>query len=399
MHMRNKRGLATKLLTGSVVAVAAAAGLVAGVASPALADPTTTYVFVGSDTTQDVMNGIAGGLGGGFIGSWDAVNPVNGVAGETINVKPGCQFSRPNGSGDGLVNLRISMGSTASGLVIKGTVPPVSGSGCIDGARSSSGPGNTQNNGGVYVYIPFALDAVAAATGPAAAVGGADPAQATQITQADSFTLQNLKDLYAGLVVTVNGVAYDGQARAGNQPIHLYAPQAGSGTRSFWATTLQFNGTTLPAWVHDQMFVPATGQFNGAIVEEHDGTVFANDPLALGPFSIAQQIAQSNAAVTKVRDRRHNVALHNLNGVTPKTGNNLNASFPITREVFNILPYAKVVGAGADPNLVNIFVGAGSVTCGSDTVIHRFGFASIDGTTSAHTCGATSNDLRALTAS
>jgi ABC-type phosphate transport system substrate-binding protein len=396
------------LLTGGIVVATASAGLVAGVAGPASADPVTTYVAVGSDTTQDVMNGLAQGLGGGFVGSWDAINPNTGAAHDLITAKPGCQFARPNGSGEGVDALRTALGGGP------GTAPtPRPGTGCVDIARSSSGPAT--NASGQLVYIPFALDAVAMATGPASAVTGSDPSVATSITNADQFSLGTLAvganpstgliRLYHDCLPTVvGGVTYTPDVN-----IHLYIPQSGSGTRKFWAQKLgNFDPTSPPSCVHDHIFDPVAGTFTGAQVQEHDGTVFTNDALAVAPFSIAQWISQSRTTQTHAIDRRHNATLHSMSAVdggtaVPPTiaGGNLNSAFPITREVFNVVKYDLVVAVQGDPvqpdpNLQAIFVGTGSALCSLGSVIRRFGFATLDGTSSPHTCGATSNDLRAF---
>src|SRR5262245_13781306 len=105
-----KRWARTRLwLTGGIAATMAA-GLVVATASPAHADPATTYVAVGSDTTQDVMNPMAAIAGGGLLGSWDAVNPSTpGVIHDSINPKTGCGMTRPNGSGEGVNALRKSI--------------------------------------------------------------------------------------------------------------------------------------------------------------------------------------------------------------------------------------------------------------------------------------------------
>jgi hypothetical protein len=63
--------------------------------------------------------------------------------------------------------------------------------------------------------------------------------------------------------------------------------------------------------------------------------------------------------------------------------------------------YDLVVAVAGDPvqpdaNLQSIFVGTGSTLCSLGTIIRRFGFATLDGITSTHTCGATSSDLRAF---
>src|SRR5437868_2504734 len=72
-YMINTKGSARKWLIGGLAAVTTTAGLVVGVAGPASADPVTTLVGVGSDTTQDVLDAVANQIGGGVVGSWDAV--------------------------------------------------------------------------------------------------------------------------------------------------------------------------------------------------------------------------------------------------------------------------------------------------------------------------------------
>src|SRR5215475_11509682 len=86
-----------RLLT---VGVAAAAAVV--FASPAFADPVRPYAAVGSDTIQDVWNGLTNDSTAvaPSIASYNATS--NGVAYQTIQTKTGGDwFARPNGSGDG----------------------------------------------------------------------------------------------------------------------------------------------------------------------------------------------------------------------------------------------------------------------------------------------------------
>jgi ABC-type phosphate transport system substrate-binding protein len=300
-------------------------------------------------------------------------------------------MTRPNGSGEGLNAFRRSFnpGSIAAQLA---DAPEA---GCVDFARSSSGPATADASPtGALVFIPFALDAVAGATGPATAVGAPDPAVATAITDADLFTVQNLKDMYAHCTtILVNGVNYvpDGTTTdPTHQPIHLYIPQAGSGTRSFWASTLGFDKNSPPLCVHDTI----VGTTPPVSVEEHNGTVFAQDPDAYGPFSIAQWVSQKNGH----NDRRHNVVLHNLNGVAPLTGaGKLNTAYPVIREVYNIVSFARVTSsAPADAQFVAIFNGAGSTVCGQSLTIQQFGFALLNSAPLGHTCGQVSSDLRAF---
>lgn len=357
-------------------------------AIPASADPSQVYVTVGSDTTQDVMNQYALDLGGNEIGSYNAINPVSGTAHEVItpaNTAGGnCSFTRPNGSGEGLAALRksINQSTTATQLA----APPQAN--CIDFSRSSSGPGTNASVTGALIYIPFALDAVAGSTGPTSGTG------ATAITTADSFTSADLVNLYKNCTaVTEGGVTYNpGTPATGQIKIDLYVPQAGSGTRNFWATTLGFSSTTLPPCVHDTI---QAGPDATQPVEEHDGTAVSTDPNGFGPFSIAQWISQRNGH----NDRRHGAVLHNLNAISPFVGTaatgTLNTAFPITREVFNVVPFAKVSGSTADANLVGLLVGVNSSICQDSFTITGYGFALL-GSTTPDQCGALNNNLRAF---
>src|SRR5262245_44656017 len=263
-------------LVSGVAVTLATAGLVVATATPANADPATTYVATGSDTTQDVMNPMAAITGGGVFGSWDAVNPgTPGVFHDTINPKSGCSMTRPNGSGEGVSALRKAINPATAATQLADPPEP----GCVDIGRSSSGPGNNANTAGGLVYIPFALDAVATATGGT-----------TNIAQADGFTLTQLQQIYQGHPQTVGGVTYDpnNPVGTGNTPVNLYIPQPGSGTRNFWAGQMGIDPANLPVWVHDHSVV------TNALVEEHDGTVYQGDPNGFGPFSIAQFVAQTN---------------------------------------------------------------------------------------------------------
>lgn len=403
MRRIRKMGTTFRRVPAVVATVAGLTALALGATvAPANADPSTTYVTVGSDTIQDVMNQFASDEFPGQIGSWNAVNPTTAVAHEIITPKPGCSMTRPNGSGEGLNALRKSINPNTTAPQLASPPSP----GCVDFSRSSSAPGANASVNGDLQYIPFALDAVGTATGPATAVTGSNPAVATAITHADDFTLGTLTSpgdlitLYRDCkAVVVDGVTYDPNipAAAGAQQIHLYVPQAGSGTRNFWATTLGFNPTTLPSCVHDTI----VGTSPAVAVEEHDGTVYAQDADAFGPFSIAQFIAQSNGH----NDRRHNAVIHSLNPlatggtpVQPIVNGSLNTAYPITREVYNVVQRSRVVSGGAnfDPVLAALLAGPNSQLCQDELTILGFGFATLDSAPLGHTCGATTNDLRAF---
>jgi hypothetical protein len=132
----------------------------------------------------------------------------------------------------------------------------------------------------------------------------------------------------------------------------------------------------------------------GLSVEEHNGTPFVADPNGFGPFSIAQWIAQSNGH----NDRRHGAVVQSLKpctGVTfgtpatgtcsstptltgantTGTGGTLNTSFPITREVYSVVSFARVSNP-SDP--LYGFLNANSIQdtlCNDVGTITGFGFA------------------------
>ena len=443
-HAKRLKGLA---VVGVVSLGFAGAGFAAAV--PASADPGAVYVAVGSDTIQDVMNGFAfttgGGTGGTIIASYNAVNPVDQTAGQVITPSKivgtsqnNCQLGRPNGSGAGFAALDASFNQSTTLT----QTAPAPGPGCVDISRSSSGPGSVGATGpgaasatGNLVYIPFALDAVAGATGPAAAVTGQTirctlahdanctninattgvgtdtnyTVPATLITQADMFTsgtnniLNKLYNCVPGTVspndfVTAGGINYfpngDAPAGATNVNITLYAPQSGSGTFKFWASKVGFSTSSLPTCIHQTI---ATGPAQGLIVEEHDGTAFASDANGYGPFSIAQWIAQSHG----LNDRRHSAVLHNIDGVSPFSGTKLNTAFPFIREVYNVMQYGAVISGGVagvtfDPVLSGLFTTSSSALCQNTFLINQYGFSTLP-TTGGPTpdqCGATTSGLR-----
>jgi hypothetical protein len=438
---RAKR-LRTLAVVGAVALGFAGAGFAAAI--PASADPGTVYVAVGSDTIQDVMNGFAfatgGGIGGTVLASYNATNPTN-LTLVHENITPGkivggssetnCSFTRPNGSTEGFNALDKSF-NTSTSLAQLATPP---GAGCIDVGRSSSAPGSVATTGpgaslaaGGLVYIPFAIDALTGATGPAAPVTGQTiectatndancvnrfdtnyTVPASLITQANLFTsgtgniLNKLYNCVPGTTspndfVTVNGVNYfpngDAPAGASNVNINLYAPQAGSGTLKFWASKVGFSATAPPTCVHQSI---VAGPAKGLLVEEHDGTDVASDPNGYTPFSVAQFIAQSNG----LNDRRHSAALQPIDGIAPIVSGKLNTAQSFIREVYNVMQYGAVVsGAGIagqtfDPTLSGLFATTGSALCQNSFLIGHYGFALLtSGGPTPDLCGATTASVR-----
>jgi hypothetical protein len=422
--VRPRSRLATLVTVGALTLGFAGLGIAMS-AGPALADPTTQEIAVGSDTIQDVINQYSVDLTGNLLGSYNAVDPISQAAGNNISYIRGlnatlqgggttCTLTRPNGSSQGQVALRESI-NPATAVTPPLAVPAPQG--CVDIARSSSGP--TSNTGGALAFIPFAEDAVAGAVGPATAgtvqgINGPVATVATNITQAGLFTKADLVNLYTNCTaITEGGVTYNPNS-GGN--IDLYIPQSGSGTRNFWASQLGFNNTTPPACVHDHI---VAGTLTGNAVEEHNGTAVATDPNGYMPFSIAQWISQSKhchgepqctASSPLDFDRRYGAVLQSINGAAPFTGTvpneSMNSAFPINREVFDVVEACRVdstaplpfTGAtcSLDPNLQAMLVGGGSSLCQDALTIINYGFALLPNANEPDSCGAVTPALRSV---
>ena len=442
------------------------AGAAFAAAGPASADPAFNFVGVGSDTTQSMMDFFAGQTGGGVVGSYDAVNPVSQVGGENITpavagtggAQQNCNYTRPNGSGQGFKALDKSFNPSTT--LAQLAIAPAAN--CIAFSRSSGGPGSgtsaTTGPGikdptGLLVYIPFAVDAVTDATGPTTAIpvttqcnGPTTPAgftcssttglgtvsfttTPTKITTAAQFTQANLSTLYncvpgttspndfvsaGGVNYFPNGDAASGPAGQTNVNIDLYLPQPGSGTLSFWESTLSIVLTSgnLPGCDHQTI---VAGPATGVSVEEHDGTALASDPNGIAPISIAKWLSFSNGVVTP--DLRFGDILQPIvvsgTSVAPLNGGgtmnvggcgatfNQATCFPITREVYNVMSFNEVVNSAGDtsfnPTLSALFAGTGSALCQSTFTILNLGFGNLPnpaGSVFPDLCGATTSNNR-----
>jgi ABC-type phosphate transport system substrate-binding protein len=277
---------------GRAAAVAAAVGvgataIIAGGPS-AGADPQqlNALVVVGSDTTQPIMNALAGfenglnytpiqsdldGATKQQVISYDALNPDTfGDACIAPKVKAATIY-RSNGSTEG----RRALSRSIDGGLYGGTPgtggtcpsPATSTVGLIDIARSSSTPSGA---GTALTYLPFGRDALSFAYYKPS--GGA----VTNLTSAQ------LQSLFQTGPQTINGVR-----------IVPCGIQTGSGTYQSWRGMVSAGNTTLEntATTFCQGF---TGTANGATVQarlqEHDGNGLKNK----GDLVIAQAPAEAN---------------------------------------------------------------------------------------------------------
>ncbi|MDX3753305.1 Ig-like domain repeat protein [Streptomyces sp. AK08-02] len=350
-------------LTAAMVAAAVVSGTLA-LASPASADPTPAGTFrqlvgVGSDTTQDVLNALAGdtvndksyadtavkSTAGAGLASYDAIGSA------TVQTRSGgTAFTRPNGSGPGRTALSMSLTGdlfpNATGVSVKGQV---------DFARSSGGP---SVSGTALTYIPFARDAVGVA------VRGSG---------LDTLTVDQLHDVYAaGSDHKVNG-----------QTVHPVLPQSGSGTRKFFLGAIGLNENTVDTSI--------------ATVQENQADSALTTDGTLVPFSVGSWIAQNNgiapdhsktavaagahlAGVTLPGDTGATSPVTTVNGkLAPVGGYYENATFG--RDVYNVVPTRAIDPSSVffDKDLYDVFVTSGTheAALASDAagaVIAKFGF-------------------------
>lgn len=334
-------------------------------AAPAAANPPAgeyrQLAGVGSDTTQDALNGLGETVtisGAKVIASYDA-RPAG-----TIKTKAtGCEFPRPDGSGQGRAALKAS--ENDGGNVFQG----VNVTGCVDFARSSSyGGGSSPQTTGNYTYIPFGVDAVSFAVN-------------TTSDLPESLTFVQLQRIYRCLTTVISGV-----------PVKPLLVQSGSGTRSFWLGKMGI----AEADIANGDYPCIIQTVNGAPIQEHDARVLAGHDDYIMPFSVGQFIAQGNAAAIQsqtgvvVEDRRGTSRVGKVNGLAPIVNGKLNIAFraELIRDVYNVVPTRRL----GEQLIIDTFVGSGSAVCTKQSLIELFGFGyrSTSGATLFQgACGAT----------
>jgi hypothetical protein len=393
------------------ITLGASALLVGALAVPAQADPATgtfgTLVGLGSDTTQDVVNGLASAIGGNKIASYDATT-LNSPFVVTRN--GGTAIPRASGSGAGRDELRVAIGQVASAPIATPgtggtqTATAANAIGNIDFARSSGDAGAAAVDGGVLTYIPFAKDAVSVAFDPTSPLS---VVPFTLGSSADS-TAPSLYNIYRGTIAYayVSGAAgsyvYQGAGATNTVPagfpsgttayaIHPVLPKSGSGTRSYFIGKIGLSESTgTPSIASLTTAGVIRDKIGTTPIEEHDGTAINGDLTAIGPFSISQWVAQADA-VPGVTDRRHGVVLASLNGTSATTGSGTTfqtnpAYNAMVRDVYNIVPSNLADDPTSD--IAKMFVGSGSLVCTQTATILQYGFQ-LESSTGASACGST----------
>lgn len=366
----------TTRCAAAVAATLSVGGLVLSNTQPASADPKqqSALVGVGSDTTQDVLNALAGFNNGinytpiqssaatfqRQITSFDAT-----PAGSCITPRaPGATFDRPNGSTAG----RRALSRAIDGGLYGAAGPCGSAgkviTGLVDFARSSAGPSSA---GSGLTYLPFGRDALSFGY------------YANGVTPVTNLSSAQLTSLYSTGPQTINGVNI--------VPCQI---QIGSGTRQSFLTAVG---------VSDSTSNTATAACGGTIQENDANGLKAraltmpNTQLIIG-FSAANFIAQSNGvSPSQLPAGDTNFGLGSIDALGLPfngTGSSLTPSATFYnnttygRNVYNVVATSRATGFGND-DLKSLFVGSTSAICSgpAQTTVNRFGFLSIP------TCGST----------
>ena len=421
-------------------------GLVAG---PASADPPADVygdlVGTGSDTTQDILNGLStalgvnGATGNRYLVSYDAA-PGDAEADDcdTANDKitpqeGGVTFIRPNGSSNGRDTLRAAIGQASSASVksyacvlkpgqSNQSLAATTIKGAVQFARSSSGPGAGDTNAaGVLAYVPFAKDAMTVAVSPTTKIPALTFGSATVNTAVGGVTGKVESTLYAlynckvtQVIVPSSGSSFlandDYEEQAGDvaTPVNVYIPQAGSGTRQFWIARFNVTEANITAGAANASCLSDTingGVNDGVGVQEHSGLAVGSDNYAVTPHSIPTYVAQNNG-VPGVTSRISGAVLHPIGGIAATTGTGTSKAMNPTyltssktsmlgRLMYNIVP-SRVLD---DPDSLEneVFAGRTSRLCAASSTITTYGYGLLTATSGSSSCGFTG--LRAYAAS
>lgn len=357
----------TSRCAAAVAATLTVGSLVLSSAPAAHADPPGFLVGVGSDTTQDVLNSLAGfnngisyspirssaASGSKQLASFDAT-----PAGSCITPRsPGATFNRPNGSTAGRQALSRSIDGAPYGSA--GPCGPTGKviSGLVDFARSSAGPSGT---GTALTYLPFGRDALSFGY------------YANGVSPVSTLTSAQLMSLYS-----------NGPQNIGGVNIIPCLPQMGSGTRAFWLTALGNPNPTVA-----ETACNGTIQENDGNALKAKGLTFANSQVII-PFSAANFIAQSNGVAASQLGNAAGVDLGSIDALgKPFTGTapsltpsgTFYASTTYGRDVYNVVNSVRLGGlSSTNADLKTLLVGSSSAICSSaaQTTVNTFGFLSL----------------------
>jgi hypothetical protein len=402
--------------------------IASGLAAPASADPVFTspnsandygvLAGVGSDTTQDVTNGLSAAIGRTGDGTTNLkLSSYDATGSYAIVTKSGADpIYRANGSGAGLAAIRSAIGNIGNTALTTftghtGTWKTAQMVDQIQYARSSSaGASASANASGVVTYVPFATDVVGYAVSANSVMPDLTVGTSSDVADGTGVTPSSLWAIYTCAARKIVVVAGEGTKLVSNTysagvgetlvDIHPYVPQSSSGTASFWqggSASSKF-GANLGSCASRTGVVGEIAE--GDSVQEHDGSVLEGDEGAIVPFSVPQWVAQGNSAAilaasgVAVTDRRNGAVLGTLNGLNPTTGStgsyalnpamisnagaspNTGDNKPsyLSRTMYNIVPSAKLdVLTSAE----YLMFGPGGLICSDTSTITQFGFGAL----------------------
>jgi ABC-type phosphate transport system substrate-binding protein len=278
--MRPNRSITAVAISLSTIALATTVVSTTASADPGFVPAANAIVGVGSDTTQYVLNDLAKAYNSHSpqrkLASFDATGSAS------IRIRPTATIARPDGSGAGIKALSARTD--------------------IDFARSSRAKKSTDPTN--LAFLRYAKDQVRW-------MGN------NHITRPRTLSKAQLNGIYNCRIRNWR------QLGGPNLAIVPLVPQAGSGTRSFWADQVGFNGTTLPSCVKDKV--------GTKLVQEHDpAAVRSAGAGAIAPISYGRWVkltakqqsgvfvgALSSADVKKFNRDVFNVVKTDAAGVVP----------------------------------------------------------------------------------
>ncbi|MCX6498977.1 MAG: hypothetical protein NTU93_09265 [Arthrobacter sp.] len=350
---------------GAVCASALALGLISSaVATAEPSTPDRAFAAVGSDTIQDVWNGLTNNGPVKSVASYDAF----GTPAQIVTKTGVTAFTRPNGSGAGVKALSASLNpgnhvykdSAGTSFTLKKND--------VDIARSSSSPSVAGTD---LTFLPFARDAVTVAYKDAAGSPGAPLNLSTQ-------QIANIFSCTAGDGVTIDGAT--GKPVLGTMTFTPKLPQAASGTRGFFLKAIGVTPNTSCIPDAEQTYAENNG---AALVSDGD----------IVPFSAAQWIAQKNGAMTDSTATGQWLAdIDGLHAVDPATSAPALAPGTLygdaavapagskgtfARDTYNVVASTTQTSKLTYNVMLNNAVSTNLKTTGSTLTINKFGFKTL----------------------
>ena len=331
-----------KIRKSIVMAAGGFSLLAVALGGPASADTnvgsTTTLVGVGSDTTQNVVEGLSNVIkdssGNPVISNYLATPVGRNISTRTGNAN--CTFTAPKSSGEG----RNALSAALRGAAFGGSSNLA---GCVDFARSSSTSAPTTSVAGGFTYIPMAIDSVTFA----------------------ELNISNVPHSISKADLTAIYSANTGSCVGALQPL---LPALGSGTRTFFIQSLGLTDVAIGASGGPGTCVKDVTS-TGAAIQEHDGR-FLSNANQLIPFSTAQFISQQAGFIPSLLGRASLGAIDTGSGaISPLQ---LKTNFGLTREVYNVVGTNAL---GSNAALSSTFAGSSSKVCQATSTIDHYGFA------------------------